>query len=271
MSMPRSPPATACASRAGTSRRRMARRWRCCTARHRRRSAVLDQAAVLARHGYGVLLYDARGMGRSGGRAMNFGWYGDRDLAAADRLPRHPTRRRPATHRRRRRIHGWRGSDRGHGRRPSLAGGGRRRRHQPCRRRLGLARRPIRRARPRPARRPVAHLPADRSTVRRARADLATRRRHHRQPSRAAHHRRQRQRRDERRSIHPRAAHRPESRSGPSPAPTTPAASTPSRPSGSSKSPRSSTRPSAEISQRTETAVVRVPTRPLAPPCACGR
>ena len=47
------------------------------------RSAVLDQAAVLARHGYGVLLYDARGMGRSSGRAMNFGWYGDRDLAAA--------------------------------------------------------------------------------------------------------------------------------------------------------------------------------------------
>ena len=47
------------------------------------RSSVLDQAVVLARHGYGVLLYDARGMGRSGGRAMDFGWYGDRDLAAA--------------------------------------------------------------------------------------------------------------------------------------------------------------------------------------------
>jgi len=47
------------------------------------RSAVLDQAVVLARHGYGVLLYDARGMGRSGGRAMNFGWYGDRDVEAA--------------------------------------------------------------------------------------------------------------------------------------------------------------------------------------------
>ena len=47
------------------------------------RSAVLDQAAVLARNGYGVLLFDARGMGRSGGRAMNFGWYGDRDIAAA--------------------------------------------------------------------------------------------------------------------------------------------------------------------------------------------
>ena len=44
---------------------------------------MLDHAVVLARHGYGVLLYDARGMGRSGGRAMDFGWYGDRDVAAA--------------------------------------------------------------------------------------------------------------------------------------------------------------------------------------------
>jgi uncharacterized protein len=47
------------------------------------RSAVLGQAAVLARHGYGVLLFDARGAGRSGGRAMNFGWYGEGDVAAA--------------------------------------------------------------------------------------------------------------------------------------------------------------------------------------------
>jgi dienelactone hydrolase len=47
------------------------------------RSAVLDHAVVLAHHGYGVLLADARGHGRSGGRAMDFGWYGDRDLAAA--------------------------------------------------------------------------------------------------------------------------------------------------------------------------------------------
>jgi fermentation-respiration switch protein FrsA (DUF1100 family) len=47
------------------------------------RAAVLDHAAVLARHGYGVLLFDARGHGRSGGRAMDFGWYGDQDLRAA--------------------------------------------------------------------------------------------------------------------------------------------------------------------------------------------
>ena len=47
------------------------------------RSNVLDHAVVLARHGYGVLLYDARGHGRSDGRAMDFGWFGDRDLGGA--------------------------------------------------------------------------------------------------------------------------------------------------------------------------------------------
>jgi pimeloyl-ACP methyl ester carboxylesterase len=47
------------------------------------RSGVLDHAVVLARHGYGVLLFDARGHGRSDGRAMDFGWYGDLDVAAA--------------------------------------------------------------------------------------------------------------------------------------------------------------------------------------------
>ena len=55
------------------------------------RTSVLGQAAVLARHGYGALLVDARGHGRSGGYAMDFGWWGDRDLAAAvsflDRQP----------------------------------------------------------------------------------------------------------------------------------------------------------------------------------------
>ena len=47
------------------------------------RSSVLDHAAVLGRAGYGVLLFDARGHGHSGGRAMDFGWYGDADIAAA--------------------------------------------------------------------------------------------------------------------------------------------------------------------------------------------
>jgi uncharacterized protein len=47
------------------------------------RTATLDQAAVLARHGYGVLMIDPRGQGRSDGRAMDAGWYGDRDVGAA--------------------------------------------------------------------------------------------------------------------------------------------------------------------------------------------
>jgi len=47
------------------------------------RSSVLDHAVVLARGGYGVLLFDARGHGESGGRAMDFGWFGDSDIAAA--------------------------------------------------------------------------------------------------------------------------------------------------------------------------------------------
>jgi pimeloyl-ACP methyl ester carboxylesterase len=47
------------------------------------RSAVLDHAAVLAAHGYGVLLFDARGHGDSAGRAMDFGWFGDEDVGGA--------------------------------------------------------------------------------------------------------------------------------------------------------------------------------------------
>jgi uncharacterized protein len=47
------------------------------------RTAVLGQAAVLARHGYGALLLDTRGHGRSGGHPMDFGWWGDRDITAA--------------------------------------------------------------------------------------------------------------------------------------------------------------------------------------------
>jgi len=55
------------------------------------RTAVLEHAGVLARHGYGVLLLDARGHGGSEGRGMDFGWYGERDVAAAiDFVQRQP-------------------------------------------------------------------------------------------------------------------------------------------------------------------------------------
>ncbi|GAB3440039.1 hypothetical protein GCM10027517_14070 [Phycicoccus ginsengisoli] len=47
------------------------------------RSSTLAQAAVLSRHGYGVLLVDARGHGDSTGRGMDWGWFGDQDVAAA--------------------------------------------------------------------------------------------------------------------------------------------------------------------------------------------
>ena len=47
------------------------------------RTAALDQAAVLARAGYGVLLIDARGHGESGGAGMDLGWWGEQDAAAA--------------------------------------------------------------------------------------------------------------------------------------------------------------------------------------------
>ena len=47
------------------------------------RTATMAQAAVLAQHGYGVLMVDPRGQGRSGGQAMDAGWYGDRDVVAA--------------------------------------------------------------------------------------------------------------------------------------------------------------------------------------------
>jgi hypothetical protein len=41
------------------------------------------QARVLARHGYGVLLFDRRGEGESDGDPNVFGWAGERDLHAA--------------------------------------------------------------------------------------------------------------------------------------------------------------------------------------------
>ena len=49
------------------------------------RSNVLAEAEVMARHGYGVLLVDARGHGDSNGDAMDFGWNGDADTTAATR------------------------------------------------------------------------------------------------------------------------------------------------------------------------------------------
>lgn len=47
------------------------------------RSAVIDHAALLARRGYGALLLDWRGHGRSAGRSMEFGWGFEADVRSA--------------------------------------------------------------------------------------------------------------------------------------------------------------------------------------------
>jgi uncharacterized protein len=47
------------------------------------RSGPQKQARMLARHGYGVLLFDRRGEGKSEGDPNGFGWGGEQDLNAA--------------------------------------------------------------------------------------------------------------------------------------------------------------------------------------------
>jgi uncharacterized protein len=47
------------------------------------RNGPQKQARMLAAHGYGVLLFDRRGEGRSDGDPNAFGWGGDRDVKAA--------------------------------------------------------------------------------------------------------------------------------------------------------------------------------------------
>jgi hypothetical protein len=47
------------------------------------RKGSVHHAKLLARHGYGVLLYDARGRGRSDGSENNFGWDWSKDIAGA--------------------------------------------------------------------------------------------------------------------------------------------------------------------------------------------
>jgi len=47
------------------------------------REGAVAHARMLARAGYGVLLYDARGRGRSAGHENAFGWHWDRDVRGA--------------------------------------------------------------------------------------------------------------------------------------------------------------------------------------------
>ena len=50
---------------------------------------------MLARHGYGVLLFDRRGEGESEGDPNIFGWQGERDIHAAVAFLQTPAGRRP--------------------------------------------------------------------------------------------------------------------------------------------------------------------------------
>jgi uncharacterized protein len=47
------------------------------------RKGSVDHAKMLARHGYGVLVYDARGRGESDGSENNYGWDWAKDVAGA--------------------------------------------------------------------------------------------------------------------------------------------------------------------------------------------
>ena len=47
------------------------------------RKGSVAHARMLARHGYGVLLYDARGRGESEGSENNYGWDWSKDIAGA--------------------------------------------------------------------------------------------------------------------------------------------------------------------------------------------
>ena len=60
------------------------------------RKGPQDQARMLARHGYGVLVFDRRGEGRSEGQPNGWGWGGGRDVKGAIAFLQH-RRHRPAS------------------------------------------------------------------------------------------------------------------------------------------------------------------------------
>ncbi len=70
------------------------------------RTGALRHAKMLARNGYGVLVYDARGRGESEGSPNGYGWDWEKDVLGAVELPAQPLRRRPRADRRARPLDG---------------------------------------------------------------------------------------------------------------------------------------------------------------------
>ena len=64
------------------------------------RTGAVAHAKLLVRHGYGVLLYDARGRGRSEGQQNAFGWGWTKDVAGAIAFLKSRPEVDPAAHRR---------------------------------------------------------------------------------------------------------------------------------------------------------------------------
>jgi hypothetical protein len=68
------------------------------------RKGPLTRARMLARRGFGVLLFDRRGEGRSEGDPDSWGWDFNKDIGAGIDFLKTPLRRRPAPHCRHRSI-----------------------------------------------------------------------------------------------------------------------------------------------------------------------
>ena len=79
------------------------------------RASSQKRAKLLARHGYGVLLFDRRGEGESEGDPNTFGWQGERDIHAAVAFLQRQKDVDPRADRRHRALRRRRDDDRGGG------------------------------------------------------------------------------------------------------------------------------------------------------------
>ena len=155
----------AAARAAGTARRATARRWCSCTAAAATGRGAVGHARMLARHGYGVLLYDARGRGESEGGPTTTAGAGPRTSPAALDVPARPA---PTSTRGASARSGCRPAPTCSSRSPPDA-----RRHRRARRRRGRGRRSFEDSAP-PARRRDRRAARAGSCSRRSRSSRAT-------------------------------------------------------------------------------------------------